>query len=102
MNFDTVNVRYTEFKPIIQNRNARKDGDVSKPPLFQLSVNYRSHDGIVGCASSIVELLTKIWPHSIDKLVPETGVVRGMKPVFISDGGNEQTTTLDEVILLGR
>ena len=40
-----------------------------RPPLFQLSVNYRSHDGIVRCASSLVDILMKIWPYTIDRLL---------------------------------
>jgi hypothetical protein len=46
-----------------------------KPKLFQLSVNYRSHGGIVNAASRVVELLYVLFPSSVDKLDVERGIV---------------------------
>jgi hypothetical protein len=60
-----------------------------KPETFQLSVNYRSHSGIVDCAHSIIELITRFWKDSIDRLAPEKGVVAGLKPLFFV-GWNEE------------
>lgn len=45
------------------------------PAFFQLSVSYRSHGGIVNPATSVVSLITKLLPHSIDTLAPERGMV---------------------------
>lgn len=53
------------------------------PKTFQLATNYRSHAGIVNCAHSIIELITRFWPYSIDNLAPERGIVEGLKPVFL-------------------
>lgn len=53
--------------------------------MFQLSVNYRSHAGIVNCASSLVELITEFWPSAIDQLAPEIGLVEGRKPCWFED-----------------
>ncbi|KAF8319670.1 P-loop containing nucleoside triphosphate hydrolase protein [Clavulina sp. PMI_390] len=47
---------------------------------FQLLVNYRSHGGIVDAASSIISLISQMFPESIDELSPETAVVTGPKP----------------------
>lgn len=60
------------------------------PALFQLAVNYRSHGGIVDCASSVVQLISELFPTSIDTLNKETGLTDGPKPKFFSglDGGN--------------
>ena len=55
------------------------------PKTFQLATNYRSHTGIVNCAHSVIELITRFWPDSIDTLVPEKGIVEGLKPVFLND-----------------
>lgn len=55
-----------------------------QPHLFQLAVNYRSHAGIINCAHSIIELITQFWPHAIDKLAPERGIIEGLKPVFFT------------------
>ncbi|KAG8760240.1 hypothetical protein FRC11_000711 [Ceratobasidium sp. 423] len=54
------------------------------PTLFHLSVNYRSHSGIVDCAGAIVELVSELFPNSIDKLKRETGLIGGPRPIFFS------------------
>ncbi|KAG9097516.1 hypothetical protein FRC06_007474, partial [Ceratobasidium sp. 370] len=54
------------------------------PTLFHLAVNYRSHGGIVDCASSVVQLISDLFPYSIDKLSKETGLIDGPKPIFFS------------------
>ncbi|KAG8877563.1 hypothetical protein FRB98_006659 [Tulasnella sp. 332] len=59
------------------------------PAFFQLSVNYRSHGGIVNAATSVVSLITKLFPHSIDTLAPERGMVDGPKPVFFTGWGED-------------
>ncbi|KAI0809031.1 P-loop containing nucleoside triphosphate hydrolase protein [Irpex lacteus] len=51
---------------------------------FQLTTNYRSHGGIVKAAQSIVELLTKFWPYTIDLLSREEGIIGGTKPQFFT------------------
>lgn len=46
------------------------------PVLFDLSVNYRSHGGIINMAGSLVKLLERFFPNSIDNLAKETARVR--------------------------
>ncbi len=53
------------------------------PHMFHLPVNYRSHSGITDCAHTVVELLTTLWPESIDKLSGDSGWREGPTPVFI-------------------
>ncbi|KAG1825456.1 uncharacterized protein BJ212DRAFT_276627 [Suillus subaureus] len=60
-----------------------------QPMMFQLATNYRSHNGIVNCAHSVIELITKFWPNAIDHLQPEKGMVDGMKPKFFTDMDND-------------
>ncbi|KAG2139121.1 uncharacterized protein EDB93DRAFT_708493 [Suillus bovinus] len=60
-----------------------------QPMMFQLAINYRSHGGIVNCAHSVIELITKFWPNTIDNLRPEKGVVDGLKPVFFTGWDND-------------
>jgi len=54
------------------------------PKTFQLLTNYRSHNGIVKCAHSVVQLITTFWPYAIDILAEERGKLDadGIKPVF--------------------
>jgi hypothetical protein len=54
------------------------------PKEFTLSINYRSHGGIINCAHSVIQLLTTLWPDSIDALDQEQGLVDGPKPMFFS------------------
>jgi hypothetical protein len=60
-----------------------------QPMMFQLATNYRSHNGIVNCAHSVIELITKFWPNAIDRLQPEKGMVDGVKPKFFTDVDND-------------
>jgi len=53
--------------------------------MFQLTINYRSHAGIVRCARVVIEVLSHWWPYAIDSLLPEQGIVDGVKPWFFSD-----------------
>ncbi|KAI5850467.1 P-loop containing nucleoside triphosphate hydrolase protein [Morchella snyderi] len=53
---------------------------LEKPRLFLLAKNYRSHQGILALASSVVDLLWKVFPDVIDKLQPEVGTYLGPKP----------------------
>ncbi|KAG1738629.1 uncharacterized protein EDB91DRAFT_1347576 [Suillus paluster] len=55
-----------------------------QPTMFQLGMNYRSHGGIVNCAHSVIELVMKFWPNSIDHLQPEKGEVDRVKPIFFT------------------
>ncbi|KAF7306351.1 UvrD-like helicase ATP-binding domain-containing protein [Mycena indigotica] len=55
-----------------------------QPRTFQLTVNYRSHAGIVNCAHSVIEIMTMFWPYAIDILDRERGTVDGLRPVFFT------------------
>ncbi|KAK0440837.1 hypothetical protein EV421DRAFT_1905200 [Armillaria borealis] len=68
------------------------------PETFQLTVNYRSHTGVVDCANSIIDLITMFWEDSIDRLSPEMGIVDGVKPVFFN---NEDRAQLKRFIFGG-
>ncbi|KAJ7715028.1 hypothetical protein DFH07DRAFT_762888, partial [Mycena maculata] len=57
---------------------------VAPPRTFQLTVNYRSHAGIVNCAHSVIEVITRLWPHAIDLLDRERGTVDGLRPIFFT------------------
>ncbi|THH16783.1 hypothetical protein EW146_g3905 [Bondarzewia mesenterica] len=82
---DLTSLLYTMEKRSRSRRQAP-----TKPEFFQLLTNYRSHAGIVNCAHSIVELIANFWPYSIDKLDRETGLVDGIKPIFVDDWDETQ------------
>ncbi|KIO30554.1 hypothetical protein M407DRAFT_20442 [Tulasnella calospora MUT 4182] len=84
--------QFSELKSFLY-RLERDDKSVKRgtrravdPHLFQLSINYRSHGGIVRAAGHIVLLLNSYFQQSIDKLPPEVSYldVSFHKPKFFS------------------
>ncbi|KAG9099395.1 hypothetical protein FS749_001367 [Ceratobasidium sp. UAMH 11750] len=74
----------------------RGSGSGRKAPApfttFELSVNFRSHGGIVRYAASLVELIYTLFPNSIDHMEPETARTPGPVPLlFISPNDDEST-----------
>ncbi|CAI2170806.1 19767_t:CDS:2, partial [Funneliformis geosporum] len=54
---------------------------IAKPKQFELNVNYRSHDGILKLASSVIDLIWHFFPKSIDRLSRERGEIGGPRPI---------------------
>ncbi|RXW11436.1 hypothetical protein EST38_g14419, partial [Candolleomyces aberdarensis] len=81
--------RFNDLKAFLyrlEQRREQGESGIAQSELrtFQLSVNYRSHGGIVRCATVVIESITHFWPYAIDSLAPEQGIVDGDKPVFFS------------------
>jgi hypothetical protein len=76
----------------VQGPSAASVGNAWKD--FQLSLNYRSHAGIVNCAASLVKLLIALWPASIDQIGEERGFVDGPRPVFFPQGVQDATSRM--------
>ncbi|KAJ7801958.1 hypothetical protein B0H14DRAFT_3782099 [Mycena olivaceomarginata] len=98
---DYFSFRFNELKAFlhrVEERRRKKHPEFSFQPVapprpFQLTVNYRSHAGIVNCAHSVIEVITKLWPDAIDTLDRERGTVDGLRPIFFInwDSGNVQS-----------
>ncbi|KAL8812624.1 MAG: hypothetical protein Q9200_000883 [Gallowayella weberi] len=65
---------------LVSNKNVTRG-----PRMFQLGLNYRSHDGIVTMGSFLMDLLWKTFPETVDKLQPEEGLLPGPMPIFFVD-----------------
>ena len=65
-----------------RSRNNRNSRNIIEPKEFELNVNYRSHNGILQIASSVVNLIRTFFPDSIDHLQPERSEVGGPRPIF--------------------
>jgi len=91
--------RFNDLKSFLYRIEAASVPDLSRPQprSFQLAVNYRSHAGIVNCAHSVIELITQFWPHAIDNLVEERGVIDGLKPVFFN-GWDEDSVRYEQFL----
>lgn len=59
--------------------------ELSRPRLFMLAKNYRSHQGILSLASLVMEMLWNGFPETVDRLEPEIGQIHGPIPVFLLD-----------------
>ena len=67
------------------------------PTIHQLACNYRTHHGIIMCSASVVGLLLKLFPSSIDALAePERGHFPGPMPAMLPD---VDTSSLVECML---
>ena len=53
------------------------------PDTLSLTQNWRTHQGILDFAASLVDVLTKMFPESIDKLQRETSVEHGESPALV-------------------
>ncbi|KAJ6578043.1 hypothetical protein B0H19DRAFT_574136 [Mycena capillaripes] len=89
--------RFNELKAFlhrVEERRRKKHPELSfqqvaPPRPFQLTVNYRSHTGIVNCAHSVIEVINKLWPDAIDNLNRERGTVDGLRPIFFINWDSE-------------
>ncbi|CAG8444525.1 10393_t:CDS:10 [Scutellospora calospora] len=73
---------FWELQRPLTNYNLR---GTRKPKQFELNINYRSHNGILQLASSVIDLIWHFFPDSIDKLSCERSEVGGPKPVVFSE-----------------
>ncbi|KAJ7843035.1 hypothetical protein B0H13DRAFT_2364932 [Mycena leptocephala] len=94
---DYFSFRFNELKAFlhrVEERRRKKHPELSFQPVapprpFQLTVNYRSHTGIINCAHSVIEVITKLWPDAIDSLDRERGTVDGLRPIFFINWNSE-------------
>lgn len=63
------------------------------PDIFQLTMNFRTHMGVVSIADSVVKLLHRFFPNSLDKLDPERSLLCGDVPVFLKTEENRGFVT---------
>ncbi|CAE6533230.1 unnamed protein product [Rhizoctonia solani] len=64
---------------------------VSSPVFtrFDLVGNFRSHTGIVNCAASVIKVLFKLFPSSLDHMEDETARWKGPPPVAFKDSSSD-------------
>jgi ATP-dependent exoDNAse (exonuclease V) beta subunit len=67
---------------------------ISVPKLNTLTLNYRTHNGILSAAAGVVDLLEFFFPSSIDFLEREKGFFDGPKPVLLTE------TNVDDAAVL--
>ena len=87
---DIRSLFYKKF--VLESRNNGNDGRQEKRQLsdiFNLRQNFRTHVGVLNLAQSIIELLYRFFPHSVDILKPETSLIYGEPPILLESGDEE-------------
>ena len=64
------------------------------PKVHALSVNYRTHNGVLGLAAAVVDVIEALFPASIDALPREKGFFAGPKPLLLKE------TALEEAVVM--
>ncbi|XXG71988.1 hypothetical protein AAC387_Pa07g1187 [Persea americana] len=88
---DIRSLFYKEF--LSELRSGRKDRakekETSVSKIFHLNQNFRTHAGVLKLAQSVVDLLYRFFPTSIDVLSPETSQIYGEAPLILDSGNDE-------------
>jgi hypothetical protein len=80
----SADFRFEEVRGIVY-ALSQQTVNISSP--VTLNTNYRSHAGILDCASGVLDLLLSTFPNAADKLPPDLGLCRGPRPEYLSDTG---------------
>ncbi|EUC62639.1 hypothetical protein RSOL_424550, partial [Rhizoctonia solani AG-3 Rhs1AP] len=68
---------------------------------FDLVGNFRSHTGIVNCAASVIKVIFKLFPASLDHMDNETARWKGPPPVAFRDAGPD-ISSFEQFLLRSR
>ncbi|KAJ4972464.1 hypothetical protein NE237_005638 [Protea cynaroides] len=73
------------------NERAKNCSQCRVSEIFHLNQNFRTHAGVLNLAKSVIDLLYRFFPHSIDLLSPETSLIYGEAPVLLESGNDENS-----------
>ena len=90
--FETVkDIFFKEYLHIFEREKAKE----LTPKIWELTVNYRTHNGILFLARNIIDLIEYFFPDSIDKLKKESSPISGPLPMCLElDGTGNLVTEL--------
>ncbi|KAJ8629373.1 hypothetical protein MRB53_022696 [Persea americana] len=88
---DIRSLFYKEFLSELRSggKDRAKEKEISVSKIFHLNQNFRTHAGVLKLAQSVVDLLYRFFPTSIDLLSPETSLIYGEAPVILDSGNDE-------------
>ncbi|OMO60736.1 Tetratricopeptide-like helical [Corchorus capsularis] len=81
---DIRSLFYSQFA--LESKCKANDGKKGKAQLynnFQLSQNFRTHDGVLRVAQSVIDLLHHFFPSFVDVLCAETSLIYGEAPILL-------------------
>ncbi|KAL6997678.1 hypothetical protein U1Q18_007804 [Sarracenia purpurea var. burkii] len=78
---------YKQF--VLESRSPERNekGQISK--ILNLKQNFRTHDGVLRLAQSVIDLLYRFFPLFIDVLEPESSLIYGEAPVLLESINDE-------------
>lgn len=79
-----ISFRFQDIRSLfhhIAERNPKMH--VKVPQLHKLTLNFRSHSGILGLAGSITDIIKECFSHSIDDLPNDVSMLPGPTPVVV-------------------
>ena len=79
-----VGFRFTDVRSLFDGR----------PKLEQLLINYRTHSGILSAANTVVTILMRLFPNTLDRLASEQGHFSGPPPALLPDTSPERVAEL--------
>ncbi len=83
-----VSFRFSDLRSLFhkakkQAKIIRKKAMVTVPVVDELTINFRSHSGVLKLAASIIEVLQKFFPNSFDRLPGDKGMFPGPIPTLL-------------------
>jgi hypothetical protein len=83
-----VSFRFSDLRSIFhkakkQAKIIRKKATVTVPVVDELTINFRSHSGVLKLAASIIEVLQNFFPNSFDRLPGDKGMFPGPIPTLL-------------------
>lgn len=106
-----ISFRFSDLRSLFhsvktQAKKAKKLVNVAIPKVHELTINFRSHSGVLQLAASVIDLLKEYFPSSFDRLPGDEGMFPGPIPKVldscnVSDlalvlrGNKRESTTIE-------
>ena len=83
-----VSFRFTDLRSLFHHASevlsrCNTPVSISVPCVQQLTINFRSHSGILRLATSIIDILMEYFRNSFDCLPEDSGMFPGPSPIFL-------------------
>ncbi|CAD8203599.1 unnamed protein product [Paramecium octaurelia] len=85
-----IGYRFFEVQNCLLSTRDEKKKTYRNLKIFDLSINFRSHNQILQLANSVIRIIEIFFPQQIDKLKKETSNLKGPKPIVIKSDDAEQ------------
>ena len=83
VSFRFSDLRSLFYKAKKQAKVIRKKAMVTVPVVDELTINFRSHSGVLRLAASVIEVLQNFFPNSFDRLPGDKGMFPGPIPTLL-------------------